>query len=47
MGIEKLDFKIIDPLAHEMDIDDERFIFYLSEKATDGMKQLYEVLNKL
>ena len=35
---------VIDPLAHEMDIDDERSIFYLSEKATVGMQQLYKVL---
>ena len=38
---------VIDPLADEMDIDDERSIYYLSEKATDGMQQLYEVLIKL
>ncbi len=38
---------VIDPLAHEMDIDDERSIYYLSEKATNGMRQLYEVLSKL
>jgi hypothetical protein len=38
---------VIDPLAHEMDIDDERSIYYLSEKATDGMQQLYEVLSNL
>lgn len=36
---------VIDPLAHEMDIDDERSIYYMSEKATVGMQQLYEVLN--
>jgi NAD-dependent deacetylase len=35
---------VIDPLAHEMDIDEERSIFYMSEKATVGMKQLYDVL---
>jgi NAD-dependent deacetylase len=35
---------VIDPLAHELDIDDERSIFYLSEKATVGMQQLYKVL---
>jgi NAD-dependent deacetylase len=35
---------VIDPLADEMDIDDERSIFYLSKKATEGMQQLYEVL---
>jgi hypothetical protein len=28
-----------------MDIDDERSIYYMSEKATFGMQQLYEVLN--
>ena len=38
---------VIDPLAHKMDIDDERSIYYLSEKATDGMQKLYEVLHKL
>ena len=36
---------VIDPLAHEMDIDEERSIFYMSEKATVGMKQLYDVLS--
>jgi NAD-dependent deacetylase len=36
---------VIDPLAYEMDIDDERSIYYMSEKATVGMQQLYEVLN--
>jgi NAD-dependent deacetylase len=36
---------VIDPLAHEMDIDNERSIYYMSEKATVGMQQLYEVLN--
>lgn len=35
---------VIDPLAHEMDIDEERSIFYMSEKATVGLKQLYDVL---
>jgi len=35
---------VIDPLAHEMDIDEERSIYYMSEKATVGMKQLYDVL---
>lgn len=35
---------VIDPLASEMDIDDERSIFYLSKKATVGMSELYEVL---
>lgn len=35
---------VIDLLAHEMDIDEERSIFYMSEKATVGMKQLYDVL---
>ena len=38
---------VIDPLAHEMDLDDERSIYYLSEKATDGMQQLYDTLIKL
>lgn len=38
---------VIDPLAHEMDIDDERSIYYISKKATDGMQQLYEALCKL
>ena len=37
---------VIDPLAHEMDLD-ERSIYYLSEKATDGMQQLYDTLIKL
>lgn len=36
---------VIDPLAHEMDIDEERSIYYMSEKATLGMQKLYEVLN--
>lgn len=36
---------VIDPLAYEMDIDDERSIYYMSEKATVGMQKLYEVLN--
>ena len=31
----------------QMDIDEERSIYYLSAKATDGMKQLYETLSKL
>jgi NAD-dependent deacetylase len=35
---------VIDPLAHEMDIDEERSIYYMSENATVGMKQLYDVL---
>lgn len=34
----------IDSLAHKMDIDEERSIFYMSEKATVGIKQLYDVL---
>jgi len=38
---------VIDPLAHEMDLDDERSIYYLSEKATVGMQQLYDTLIKL
>lgn len=37
---------VIDPLAHEMDIDDERSIYYLSEKATVGMKLVYDSLTK-
>ena len=47
MGIEKLDFKIIDLLAHDMDIDDERSIYYLSEKATNGIRKLCKTLSKL
>ena len=35
---------VIDPLAHEMDIDEERSIYYLSENATKGMQQLYAAL---
>ena len=35
---------VIDPRANEMNIDDERSIFYLAQKATSGMKQLYEAL---
>lgn len=35
---------VIDPLAHEMDIDDERSIYYMSEKATVGMQKVFEVL---
>lgn len=37
---------VIDTLAHEMDIDDERSIYYMSEKATVGMQQLYDVLTQ-
>lgn len=38
---------VIDPLAHEMDIDDERSIYYMSEKATVGMQKVFDSLNKL
>ena len=37
---------VIDPRAHEMDIDDERSIYYLSKKATTGMQQLYSALKQ-
>lgn len=37
---------VIDPRAYEMDIDDERSIYYLSEKATTGMQQLYSALTQ-
>lgn len=36
---------VIDPLAYEMDIDHERSIYYMSEKATVGMQKVFEVLN--
>lgn len=35
---------VIDPLAHKMDIDDERTIYNLSERATIGMQMLYDSL---
>lgn len=38
---------IIDPMADEMDIDDERSIYYLSKKAVEGMQLLYDSLSKL
>ena len=38
---------VIDPLAHEMDLDDERSIYYLSEKATVGMQMVYDSLSKV
>lgn len=34
----------IDPLAHTIDIDDERIIYTISEKATIGMQMLYDSL---
>jgi NAD-dependent deacetylase len=38
---------VIDPLAGEMDIDDERSIYYMCEKATVGMQKVFDSLNKL
>jgi len=38
---------VIDPKAHELELDDERSIYYLSEKATNGMQQVYDSLSKL
>ena len=38
---------VIDPMAHEMDLDDERSIYYLSEKATVGMQMVYDSLSKV
>lgn len=38
---------VIDPLAHEIDIDDERSIYYMSENATVGMQKVFDSLNKL
>ncbi len=38
---------VIDPKAKEMEIDEDRSIFYLSEKATDGMQKVYDSLGKL
>ena len=38
---------VIDPKAHELELDEERFIYYLSEKAVDGMKMVYDSLSKI
>ena len=38
---------IIDPQAYLMDIDEDREISYLSEKAVDGMQKVYDSLSKL
>jgi NAD-dependent deacetylase len=38
---------VIDPLAHEMDIDDERSIYYMSENATVGMQKVFDSLHKI
>jgi NAD-dependent SIR2 family protein deacetylase len=38
---------IIDPQAKEMDIDEDRSIYYLSEKAVDGMRMVYDSLSKI
>jgi NAD-dependent deacetylase len=38
---------IIDPQANEMDIDEERYIYYLSKKAVEGMQMVYDSLSKL
>ena len=38
---------IIDPQAYLMDIDEDRDISYLSEKAVDGMQKVYDSLSKI
>ena len=38
---------IIDPQAYLMDIDEDRSIYYLSEKAVDGMRMVYDSLSKI
>jgi NAD-dependent deacetylase len=38
---------IIDPQAYLMDIDEDREISYLSEKAVDGMQKVYDSLSKI
>ncbi len=38
---------VIDPMAHEMNLDEDRSIYYLSEKATVGMQMVYDSLSKL
>ena len=38
---------IIDPQAYLMDIDEDRHISYLSEKAVDGMQKVYDSLSKI
>ena len=38
---------VIDPHAKEMEIDEDRSIYYLSEKATDGMQKVYDSLSKI
>jgi len=38
---------VIDPMAHEMNLDEDRSIYYLSEKATVGMKMVYDSLSKV
>jgi NAD-dependent deacetylase len=36
---------VIDPMAHEMNLDEDRSIYYLSEKATVGMQMVYDSLS--
>lgn len=38
---------VIDPMAHEMNLDEDRSIYYLSEKATVGMQMVYDSLSKV
>ena len=38
---------VIDPQAYVMDIDEDRDISYLSEKAVDGMQKVYDSLSKI
>jgi NAD-dependent deacetylase len=38
---------VIDPKAHELELDEDRFIYYLSEKATNGMQKVYDSLSKI
>jgi NAD-dependent deacetylase len=37
---------VIDPKAHELELDEDRFIYYLSEKAVEGMQMVYDSLSK-
>jgi NAD-dependent deacetylase len=37
---------VIDPKAHELELDEDRSVYYLLEKAVDGMQMVYDSLSK-